>query len=786
MNMGEGAGSVSEELAGSLRQLRDGTGRSLRELARETQVSSSSLSRYFSGQAVAPWPAVVALCRAAGRDPRPLREMWERAKDASRAGTAAAPPVPAVRNELPHDITAFTGRRRELAELLAAAREATVVAIDGMGGVGKSALAVHAAHLLTADFPGGQLYLDLHGFTPGREPVEPEEALRVLLAALGLPPGRIPEQVAERAALWRSELATRRAIVVLDNAVDADHVRHLLPGAGHSFVVITSRCRMVQLDGVQPLSLDVLPAEDALRLFVASAGGTRAGDAGEVLRRCGNLPLAIRVAAARLRHRPAWTLDTLVERLRDGELAVSDVFGMSLRQLDGAQRRMFGLLGLVPGEDIDAYGAAALAGIPLANARSLLEDLVDVHLLQEPAAGRYRMHDLLRQAARAETAAADPAPAIARLGDYYLSGLLAVKRLVEVLIPLPVVVTQPPPALPDLSGYDTAVDWMNTEWANLTAAFSLAVELGVDDTAVGLGQLALLSEARRGQVARLVRGLEASMPAAKRLGDRRTLASHRYLLGAARMRIGRMKEAAPELAAARALMAAEGDLVGEALSLMKLGEVRMYTGDAEGGITLMREATSLPLAHGSAVRLRVWTAIGTALVQLGKYREAHAIAAERIEAARGLDRQTERMCLDVLGWAALGGGDAEAALDFAEQSAEINRTTRHTVFEAISLTDVAVALRHLGRTEEADARHAEAVRILERVGEPHWMTRSRLLYAESCLATNDRDAAARHARAALEIATASGIDYLVPQARSALAQVSRPVPGHLHHGRPEE
>ncbi|MDX2828795.1 hypothetical protein PV416_49090 [Streptomyces ipomoeae] len=205
----------------------------------------------------------------------------------------------------------------------------------------------------------------------------------------GCRPAGIPDGVAERAALCRSELATRRAIVLLDNVADADHVRDLLPGAGQSFVVITGRRRMVELDGVQPISLDVLPNREAAELFVESEGGARPGDVGEVLRRCGNLPLAIRVAAARLRHRPAWTLDTLVERLREGEPAVSDVFEMSLRQLDLAQRRLFGLLGLVPGEDIDAYGAAALAGIPLANARFLLEDLVDVHLVQEPAAGRY-------------------------------------------------------------------------------------------------------------------------------------------------------------------------------------------------------------------------------------------------------------------------------------------------------------------------------------------------------------------------------------------------------------
>lgn len=760
---------MHEELAGSLRQLCDVTGRSLRELAREVHVSSSSLSRYVSGQAVPPWPTVVALCKVAGRDPRPMREVWERAKNGPRTRTADTPPV---RNDLPHDITAFTGRRAELDALLGAARNTSVVAIDGMGGVGKSALAVHAAHLLTADFPGGQLYVDLHGFTPGRERVEPAEALRVLLAALGLPPGRIPDGVAERAALWRSELATRRAIVLLDNAADADHVRELLPGAGRSFVVITSRRRMVELDGAWPISLDVLPAQEAAELFVASAGGTRPGDVGEVLRRCGNLPLAIRVAAARLRHRPAWTLDTLVERLREGELAVGDVFEMSLRQLDAAQRRMFGLLGLVPGEDIDAYGAAALAGVPLANARSLLEDLVDVHLVQEPAAGRYRMHDLLRQAARAEDAAADPVPAIARLGDYYLSGMLAVRRLVEIVTPLPVIVSQPPPALPDLSHHDIAVDWMDAEWVNLTATFSLAVQLGIDASAVGIGQLAMIAHARRGGMAQLRRGLEVSMPAAERLGERRVLASHRYLLGAALMREGRLAEAVSELEVARVLMAEEGDIVGEAITLEQLAEIRLYAADAEGAVELMRQATAMLPPREAAARVRVRTVLGQALVQLGKYGEAREVVSEVIGTARGLDRQKERVCLDVLGRAELGLGEARTALDHAERAVALSRATRHPIFEAASLTDTAVALRHLGRAEEAAARHAEAMRILERAGEPHRMARGLLPYAQACLATGDRDAAAQHFQAALEIATAHGLTYLVPAADRGLAQVS--------------
>ncbi|MFB7333723.1 helix-turn-helix domain-containing protein [Streptomyces adustus] len=762
---------MRDELAGQLRQLRDLTGRSLRELARDVRGSSSSLSRYFSGQAVPSWPTVVALCQVAGRDPRPLREVWERARDESRASAESAPSAP-VRNDLPHDITAFTGRGRELAALLGAARSSTMVAIDGMGGVGKTALAVHGAHRLAADFPGGRLYLDLHGFTPGREPVEPAEALRVLLAALGVSAGRIPDGVGERSALWRSELAARRVLVLLDNAADAAHVRDLLPGAGRSFVLITSRRRMVGLDGVEPISLDVLPSREAAELFVESAGGMRPGDVGEVVRRCGNLPLAIRVAAARLRHRPAWTLDTLVERLREGELAVSDVFGMSLRQLDSAQRRMFALLGLVPGEDIDAYGAAALAGIPPANARSLLEDLVDVHLLQEPAAGRYRMHDLLRQAARAEEAAADPGPVIARLADYYLSGMLAATKVIElVVVPVPIVVSQRPAALPGLS-HDEALDWLDTEWANITAALSLAVELRVDAPAVGLAQCAfVISLGRRGGMPQLCRGLEVSRSAAEALGARRTLASHRYLLGAALLRVGRLDEAVPELEAARALMVAEGDSVGEALALEQLAQVRLYTADAAGAMELLREATGLVPSGASAVRVYIGVRLGRALVLRGEHREARELVLDLLETARGLDRQKVRMCLDVLGRSALGLGDARTALGLAEQAVAISRETRHPVLEAVSRTDAAVALRHLGDIEAATAVHAGALALLEEAGESHRMVHSLLPYAEACLATGDREAAARHFGQALEIATAQGVSYLVATARSALARV---------------
>ncbi|WP_351232289.1 tetratricopeptide repeat protein [Streptomyces sp. NPDC002133] len=760
---------MEEELAVQLRQLRDLTGRSLRELARDVHGSSSSLSRYFSGQAVPPWPMVVALCKAAGRDPRPMREVWERAKD--KPQTYAAAPAP-VRNDLPHDITAFTGRRAELAALLGAARSTTMVAIDGMGGVGKTALAVHGAHLLTADFPGGQLYLDLHGFTPGREPVEPVEALRVLLAALGLPPGRMPDGLAERAALWRSELAARRAIVLLDNAADAGHVRDLLPGAGQSFVVITSRRRMVELDGVRPISLDVLPAQEAAELFVQSAGGARPGDVGEVLRRCGNLPLAIRVAAARLRHRPAWTLDTLVERLREGELAVSDVFEMSLRQLDPAQRRMFRLLGLASGTDICVYGAAALAGIPLSNARGLLEELVDAHLIQEPTAHRYRLHDLLRQAARADDAEPDGVEAIARLADYYLSGLLAADRaLLHETAPLPLTITYPPEFVPEMDSTADALAWLDLEWPNIEAVFALAAEMRLETSVIGLAQTADVYFMRRGGLGRWEHMIDAALSTAERLDDRRSLIWLRYHRGLARQRGGRPAEALPEFEAVRALMAEVGDVYVEFEVLAQLSELRMKAGDFEGAIDLLRQgAVILPEGEDFDVyRVLTKARTGMALVRLARYEQARESALSVIQTTRARgDLQLERMCLDVLASAALGLGDAQSALELSQQAVAHSRATGHQIFEAVSLTDAAVATRHLGRLAEALTLHEEAHRITEATGEQQYAIGVLISYGETCRLAGDPVVAQRHLRSALDLAIALDMPAFADEARRNL------------------
>jgi DNA-binding SARP family transcriptional activator len=361
-----------------------------------------------------------------GLDPSPQLTEIHRQLLHNDAGLLAAPvTVTAARNDLPCDLGDFTGRMAELARLTDAAPAVAVRAIDGMTGVGKTALAVRAAHRLAARYPDAQLFIDLHGHTPGRSPTSSMTALGRLLRALDVPNSRIPADPDARAALWRAEAAMRSMLVVLDNAADVAQVRPLMPGAGHSLTLITSRRRLVGLDVDDCVSLDVLTTSDAVSLF----GGDDREAARDVVEQCGHLPLAIRLAAARLRSRPSWTVRQLADRLkRDGwplaEFEAADrgvAAAMSCHHLDPLAQRMFRLLGCYPGPDFDAPAAAALADVEVTEAERLLEKLVDDHLLREDAAGRYRFHPLTRRHAHAAALAeeADPDAALRRLMDFH-------------------------------------------------------------------------------------------------------------------------------------------------------------------------------------------------------------------------------------------------------------------------------------------------------------------------------------------------------------------------------
>ncbi|MCY0931742.1 BTAD domain-containing putative transcriptional regulator [Streptomyces sp. H27-H1] len=385
-----------------------------------------------------------------GVDPRPeLAELQQRIlradSELARAGDPAPASAPAhVRPaQLPATVADFTGRSsfvRDLGEILTGAESQVmaVSALAGIGGVGKTTLAVYVAHAARPHFPDGQLYVDLQG-TEAR-PAEPEAVLGSFLRALGTPDTSIPDSPAERAALYRSTLDGRRVLVVLDNARDAAQVRPLLPGTAGCAALVTSRVRMAGLAGAHLVDLDVMSPDEALQLFTRIVGAERVGAerqaALDVVGACGFLPLAIRIAASRLAARRTWTVSVLAAKLADerrrldelqaGDLAVKATFELGYGQLEPAQQRAFRLLGLPDGPDISLAAAAAVLDRPEHDTEDLLEALVDCSLLESAAPGRYRFHDLVRLYARACAERDEQPPSerdatLDRLLDFYLA-----------------------------------------------------------------------------------------------------------------------------------------------------------------------------------------------------------------------------------------------------------------------------------------------------------------------------------------------------------------------------
>ncbi|MEU2282099.1 BTAD domain-containing putative transcriptional regulator [Streptomyces sp. NPDC013178] len=406
------------------------------------------------------------LAEELGVDPRPgLRELQRRILQADPdlvepSAPAAEPPSAPVRPaQLPATVPDFTGRKSfvtELSEVLAGAaggdedtgRVMAVSALAGIGGVGKTTLAVHVAHQARSAFPDGQLYVDLQG--AGARAAEPETVLGSFLRALGTADSAVPDSLEERAALYRSVLDGRRVLVLLDNARDAAQVRPLLPGTAGCAALVTSRVRMVDLAGAHLVDLDVMSPDEALALFTKIVGEERVAAEREaaldVVAACGFLPLAIRIAASRLAARRTWTVSVLAAKLADerrrldelqaGDLAVKATFELGYGALEPAQARAFRLLGLADGPDISLTAAAAVLDLPVEETEDLLESLVDTSLLESAAPGRYRFHDLVRLYARAcaerdEQPPGERAAAMSRLLDFYLAtaaGVYAIER----------------------------------------------------------------------------------------------------------------------------------------------------------------------------------------------------------------------------------------------------------------------------------------------------------------------------------------------------------------------
>jgi DNA-binding SARP family transcriptional activator len=674
-----------------------------------------------------------------GIEPSPPLQRLQRqilAGDPALDAPSALPsPGPAglVPRQLPPDVGAFTGRAAEIA----AAREAIpgrVLAIAGPGGVGKSALAVHLAHRLSHLFPDGQLYVDLQGAAPGLRPLEPLDALGRFLRALGSRDGD-PRTVAEASAAFRALAAPRRLLVVLDNARDAGQVRPLLPAGQQTAVLITSRRILSTLDAVAHLNLDVLPEAEAVRLLGRLAGPERItadpAAAQRVARCCGCLPLALRIAGARLAARPRWPVRALASRVGDAqhrldelqiaELGVRSTFQVGYEMLrdstdpgDRAAARAFPLLGLPEGADLSLPAATALLDVPEPEAEQALERLVDAQLVESPGPNRYRLHDLLRLfarelAARLERGAA--AAALTRVLSWYVSTAWQAFRQLRPGDPRPDTAGRWSEGGPPFPTVDSALHWLEAERTNLLAAVR-QVAAGEDLPAPIATQLAQALFAFfhvRGYLVDWVEVNETALAVARRLADPVAEAHACRDLGAAHEVRGEYRTAEAYLRDGLALYRIAGDLAGQAACLNSLGAVHDSLGQLPEAAACLEQSLAISRAlgdrHSQGVSLNN---LSTVYGSLGGYQRAVDCLSE----ALGIFRETGNRRSVAANLGNLGevyerqGAYAEAVSTY-QQSLAMFRELGNALGEAS-------VLGSLGRVHRLRGQHVAALDCLSK------------------------------------------------------------------------
>jgi DNA-binding SARP family transcriptional activator len=665
------------------------------------------------------------LAEELGADPGPdLRQLHLRllsGDPAPAARPAAAPPAvaaaaPAVLRQLPATVAHFAGRAGELAALTGLLDRAggelpgTVVisAIDGMPGVGKTALAIQAGHLVADRFPDRQLFADLHGHTPGRPPADPAGVLAALLAADGVDPRYLPPDLDGRAAMWRDRMAGQRVLLILDNAASSAQVAPLLPGTAGSLVLITSRRFPSDLPAAAEVPLDVLPPGDASAMFQGLAPRA-AGDpelVAELVALCGYLPLAISLLARLFARHRSWALADLIAETRARLLTVTAenrtvaaAFEASYQDLDTSRQRFFRYLGLHPGPEIDAYVAAALAGLPLGEAAGHLDALHGARLLDEPVPRRYRMHDLIRQYARS-LASGEPASqqeqATTRLFDYYQhTAQAADAHLARTAAGRSV---RAPAAAPGLPSRNQALAWMSAERANLLACIDDAAARHDHDRLAGLTAAVAAHLRSHGPWPLAITLHTAAVRAAQHLGDRRGEARALNDLGEMRLATSGYRDAADVLGQARDLCRALGDRPGQARALLNLGITRQQTDDRLAATAALQQALEIYRDTGD----RPGEAI--ALLHLGDVRRVandYGAAADAVKGALEIyrdtgDRPGEANSFFYLGVVRHMTGDFHGAAVPLEQALTMSRRTGSRLIEANALCWLGDARRATG------------------------------------------------------------------------------------------
>ena len=715
--------------ASLLRKLRRKARLTQEELAGAAGVSVRAVSNLERGAVTTPQKDTVRLLADALGLIGPVRAEFEAAaRDRPAAGGVAA-----ATRTLPRDIASFTGRRRELEQLAKAAAGAGAVvsihAIGGMAGVGKTAFAVHAAHRLAGRFPGGQIFLPLHGHTPGRQPVDPEDALASLLLTAGVAAGQIPPGLEARMALWRDRLAGQQLLLVLDDAASSEQVRPLLPGAGGSLVLVTSRRHLSALEDATAVSLDTLPPGQAAALLVRLAGRAGLSPAApavaEITRLCGYLPLAIGMVARQLHHHPAWSVTgraaelaaarDRLELMATENLSVAAAFDLSYADLTGDQQRLFRRLGLHPGAEVDGYTAAALDGTGLAAARRGLEGLYDQYLLSEPAAGRYRMHDLIREHARALAgrADADRDQATERLLEYYqYTAARADALITRQARPAPAAAEgSVPAAVPTLANRVQALAWARAERPSLIATLDYATATGQHARVIGLtaGLAALLQS--DGPWAEAITRHQAAIQAARHLGDWLGQANALHDLGDVRRLTDDYPAAARAQEQALGIYRDLGDRLGQANVLHDLGDVRRLTGDYPAAAQAHEQALDIHRDLGNRLgQAGALNSLGVVRRLTGEY----SAAAQVLEQALGLyrdlgNRLGQAYALRELGAVRRLTGEYLVAAQVLEEALDIYRDIGNRNGEAEALNDKGTLHRVSDDLAQAEGCHQQAL-----------------------------------------------------------------------------
>jgi len=676
------AGAVARQPAldfgGLLRQLRAEAQLTQEELAEAASVSPRSVSDLERGinrtarkdtalllaDALTLAGQVRELFVAAARGRAPAAEVL-----AARQGAAPGAFAAAATRALPRDVAAFTGRQAELGQLLGAidalAANGGVVgihAIGGMAGVGKTTFAVHAAHRLAGDFPDGQFFLPLHAHTAGQRPVDPADALASLLLTAGVAAPQIPPGLEARAGRWRDQVAGKKILLLLDDAAGHEQVRPLLPGTAGSLVLVTSRRRLTALEDATVISLDTLPPGEAAQLLARLAGrpdlGSGTGPAGEITVLCGCLPLAIGMIASQLRHHPAWTAESVaaelaaakdrLELMHAENLSVAAAFGLSYADLTAGSQRLFRSLGLVPGPSFDGYAAAALDGISLDEARRRLGELYEQHLIAEPALGRYQLHDLLREHARALAAddQADRDAANQRLLDYYLHTALAAGQqlpswnTVDSSLPP----ARPPECAPPISAPGQAAAWLEAERANLQAATDYAIASGRLRHAMLIPAAMADFLHAGGHLDQALAVHTTALAAARRAGDRAGQARALMLLSVPQFRRNDRAAANVGLRQALELYRDLGDRVGQAWALDNLGFHHRVAGDYDAAAACCQQALELFRDLGNRLgQAQARSDLGVVQQETGDYRAAATSHQQALEQFRDLGGQRQRI-----------------------------------------------------------------------------------------------------------------------------------------------